>query len=131
MLRRADVFISVHGADMINGLLLRPGASVIEVMPVQTRGCPCTMYRDMFNAPHDSRIYHYALEAANASMAGKPIRRIGYNSDLFVRWADLACVLEHIRDSRHYDNTRHDAARRCRGASGGKWQEGRRDAGSR
>jgi capsular polysaccharide biosynthesis protein len=44
LLAGADVLISAHGADMVNGLLLPAGASVVEVMPVVKRGCPCSMY---------------------------------------------------------------------------------------
>lgn len=34
VLSRADVFVSPHGGDMTNGLFLRPGAAVIEVLPL-------------------------------------------------------------------------------------------------
>ncbi|PSC69482.1 hypothetical protein C2E20_6958 [Micractinium conductrix] len=33
--READVFIGVHGANLANGWMLRPGASVIEILPYQ------------------------------------------------------------------------------------------------
>ena len=36
------------GADIINGFGMHAGASVVEVMPVHQKGCPCDMYRRMY-----------------------------------------------------------------------------------
>ena len=94
---RADVLVVTHGADIINGFGMHAGASVVEIMPVHQKGCPCDMYRRMYTY-EGPVVFHYQLTSTNASRAvSTEPRKIGtYNSDLFVPWEALEPALAHI-----------------------------------
>ena len=96
-LRRADVLVVSHGADVINGFGLHAGASVIEVMPVHQAGCPCDMYRRMYTY-QGPRVFHYQMWSTNASNAvsTEPRKRGTYHSDLHLPWGSLQTALEQI-----------------------------------
>ena len=95
LLAKTDVFISPHGADMINGLALHAGASVIELMPNGTRGCPCEMYQTMFTSPLDGPApFYYRLQpSTDANQAIMRARR-NYNMDISVPWEAIQNVLD-------------------------------------
>ena len=44
---RTDVLVSPHGADLVNGFGLHDGASVVEVVPPYTKGCPCHIFQEL------------------------------------------------------------------------------------
>lgn len=61
MLRRTNVLIGPHGADMTNAFALHAGTSVVELLPPIRNGCPCTMYQRMFAA--EPQVFHYTGRA--------------------------------------------------------------------
>lgn len=73
------------------------GASVVEVMPIHQKGCPCDMYRRMYSY-QGPKVLHYHMVSKNASNAvSTEARKIGtYHSDLRLPWPALAPVLAHI-----------------------------------
>ena len=85
-----------HGADVINGLGMHAGASVVEVMPVHQAGCPCDMYRRMYTYEGPT-VFHYQMVSKNDSRAVSPMpRKHTYHSDLELPWPALRTALEHI-----------------------------------
>jgi len=79
------------------GLAMHAGSSVIEVMPVHQRGCPCDMYKTLYTFQGHS-IFHYQMRSTNASNAvSVEARKKGtYNSDLFLPWTALRLALDHV-----------------------------------
>ena len=94
MLRRADVMVSPHGADMINGLALHAGASVIEVLPpLKDAGCPCGTFRDLY-ALERSKIFYFAMATSNRSLALD--HGFGFHSDILVPPPALKAALDRV-----------------------------------
>ena len=93
MLMRADVLVGPHGADLINGLGMHAGSSVLEIMPTHRAFCPCDFFRSLFAAER-SKIFHYTASSSNHSHS---IGRT-YNADLVppedVLHRALAVVME-------------------------------------
>jgi len=97
LLRRTDVLIGPHGADMTNAFALHAGASVVELLPPIRKGCPCTMYQQMFAA--EPRVFHYTASTTNKSHAihtGPATIRRTYSSDFLVPVSVTERILEHI-----------------------------------
>ena len=84
-IRRTDVLVGPHGADMTNALGMHAGASVLEVIPVHTRGCPCDKFRQVFGM-EPRTLHHYTAQSRNASYATSTTRPLAgtYNSDLYL-----------------------------------------------
>ena len=92
----ADVLISPHGSDVLNGFAFHSGASVVEVLPVHRRGCPCRVSAELYLAA-ERRLCYYSLESSNASNAlPLPPQHGRFDHDLHVAWPALARLLEHI-----------------------------------
>ena len=98
-IRRTDVLVGPHGADMTNALGMHAGASVLEVIPVHTRGCPCDKFRQVFGM-EPRTLYHYTAQSRNASYATSTTRPLAgtYNSDLYLPPAVLEAALQHVVD---------------------------------
>ena len=96
VLRSTDVLISPHGADLINGLAMHAGASVVEIMPTHLTSCPCQFFRGLYAA--EPKVYHYTASSANHSYSSAPTRGVArtYNADLTLPVAVLLEALEHI-----------------------------------
>ena len=92
LLRHTDVLIGPHGADMTNGLALHAGATLVELLPPISQGCPCTMYQSNFAA--ERRILHYTAGTTNRSYALNA--RLGYNADFVVPVAVTRDILAHV-----------------------------------
>ena len=93
---RADILVVSHGADVINGFGLHAGSSVVEVMPVHQKGCPCDMYRRMYTYQGPT-VFHYQLTSTNDSRMVSPMpRKLTYHSDMEVPWESLQAALQHI-----------------------------------
>ena len=111
LLRATDILVMPHGADLINGFSMRRGASVIELMPVHQRGCPCDMYRKMYahEGAGPPSVLHYQLHSSNASYAvsKEAYKARTYNSDLFVPWRALEPVLAHVLMQQRLQHWRH------------------------
>ena len=97
LLRRTDVLIGPHGADMTNAFALHAGASVVELLPPIRSGCPCTMYQRMFAA--EPQVFHYTASTTNKSHATRtgPANIHGtYSSDFIVPVSVTERILEHV-----------------------------------
>ena len=97
LLRRTDVLIGPHGADMTNAFALHAGASVVELLPPIRNGCPCTMYQRMFAA--EPQVFHYTASTTNKSHASRtgPANIHGtYSSDFIVPVSVTERILEHV-----------------------------------
>jgi len=81
---------------------MHAGASVIEVMPVHKRGCPCLMYEVLFTHPADNNVQYFRLDSSNQSRQAKSLRRgesfsaDSYSHDHYLPWAALRRVLAHV-----------------------------------
>ena len=96
VLMEADVFISPHGADIINAFALRRGAIVFEVMPVYQNGCPCVMYKKLFSSEAGERpaVHYYQVSTTNKSMVESDVRHAGtYNMNIRVPWGVFKSAL--------------------------------------
>ena len=97
LLRRTDVLIGPHGADMTNAFALHAGASVVELLPPITTGCPCIMYQRMLAA--EPQVFHYTASTTNKSHAKNtgPANIHGtYSSDFSVPVSVTERILEHV-----------------------------------
>ena len=55
---------SAHGADLINGLALHTGASVVEVLPIYGRQYrPCEVFAQVFSA--EKRVFSFHLDSSD------------------------------------------------------------------
>ena len=116
LLQAIDVLISPHGGDLLNALALHSGASVVEILPVTMKGCPCDFFSKLFatGAQHaDSNdagmVFHYRLPATNStpnklgcqlagfSCGGAAGAKKSYNDDLTLSWPALVPVLDAIQ----------------------------------
>lgn len=97
MVRRADVLVGPHGADMTNALSMHAGASVLEVIPVYTQGCPCDTFRRVFGM-EPRAVLHYTARSRNASYATSTARPYAgtYHSDLHLPPAVLVAALQRV-----------------------------------
>lgn len=98
LLRRTDVLIGPHGADMTNGLALHAGATVVELLPPTQKGCPCHMYQAQF-ASEPGRILHYTASTRNEShavRASRPGTFGTYNADFVVDVEVTRRILERV-----------------------------------
>ena len=102
ILHDTDILVGVHGADLVNGLALQAGASVIEVLPVYDQGCPCSMYKMLFTAEPFTLAYHQmqSRDTRFSTTAVTLADRRTYNADVTVPWSDLQRVLESIANTR-------------------------------
>ena len=114
LLGATDVLVSPHGADLINGLVMHNGASVVELMPEVTRGCPCGMFRQLYSDPLDDagRVFYWRVDAQRNSTPPTDPHRGTFHADLRVAWASLAPALEAIwrvggRESRYLNASLH------------------------
>ena len=100
LLRRTDLLIGSHGADMINALAMHAGASVVEVMPPILRGCPCSIYQSLFSATAEAgRILPYTASTHNRSYAvpwNEPKYSGTYNSDILLPTSVITQILERV-----------------------------------
>ena len=97
-IRRTDVLVGPHGADLVNGLGLHAGASVVEVLPVHKGGCPCGVFQGLFAM--ERRVFHYTASSSNASYATSRARGLAgtFHSDLVLPPAVLEAALSHVLD---------------------------------
>jgi len=96
VLTQADVFISMHGSDLPNGFALPSGGSVVEVMPVTRRDCPCSLYTNLYLSS-ERELCYYKLESDNLSHVPNVLQRSSYLSqDVILPWPALQNVLERI-----------------------------------
>lgn len=96
VLTQADVFISMHGSDLPNGFALPSGGSVVEVMPVTRRDCPCSLYTNLYLSS-ERELCYYKLESNNLSHVPDVRQRSSYLSqDVILPWPALQNVLERI-----------------------------------
>lgn len=123
-LRRMDVLIAPHGADLINGLAMHAGASVLEVLPIFNRqACPCDVFLNVFGA--ERRVFGFRLDSRNPRFSvsngrtmrlpggsGKTIHMAGnFHSDLVPPWSALQRVLELITDRVRGDRSAYESLR--------------------
>lgn len=97
LLRHTDVLIGPHGADMTNGLALHAGATVVELLPPITNGCPCTMYQEQFAL--ERSVLHYTASTRNMSRAvrtGSPRFWDTYHSDFVAPVEVTRRILSHV-----------------------------------
>ena len=97
LMRRTDVLVSMHGADLINGLMMHAGATVVEITPVVKANCPCDMLRPMFLAPADRAMQHIRLDSTNRSHMSGPLHGT-MHADHFVPWPSIRRALETVLD---------------------------------
>ena len=93
VLRNVDVLIGMHGGDMVNGLLLHAGASVLEILPVHRAGCPCDVFRRVYSSER-GKVLHYTATSQNISF----VRSVhaGMHSDMDVPSTVVEAALERI-----------------------------------
>ena len=98
-IRRTDVLVGPHGAEMVNAFGMHAGASVLEVMPVHRRVYPCDKFKHDF-AMEPRALHHYTAQSRNASYATSTTRPHAgtYNSDLYLPPAVLEAALQHVID---------------------------------
>ena len=91
------MLISVHGGDVLNALAMHDGASVVEIMPIVRKGCPCDMFRDLLTSPEDDsgRIFYYRVEATHAS-SDHPEYANTFHADVSLSWDALQPLLDTI-----------------------------------
>ncbi|KAL1510630.1 hypothetical protein AB1Y20_006931 [Prymnesium parvum] len=93
LLRAADVLFGVHGGDLINGLMLHAGASVVEVLPLKRAGCPCETFKRVF-ASEPGKVFHYVAKSDNMSFLRG--RNRGMHSDMVVPVEVVERALERV-----------------------------------
>ena len=93
LLRDVDVLVGMHGGDMVNGLLLHAGASVLEILPVHRAGCPCDVFRKVYSSER-GKVLHYTATSQNTSY----VRGVhaSMHSDMVVPAHVVEVALEHI-----------------------------------
>ena len=99
LLRRTDVLIGPHGADMTNALALHAGATVVELLPPIASGCPCAMYQQQFAV--EPSVLHYTASTRNVSRAartGLPRFWNTYHSDFVTPVEVTRRILSHVVD---------------------------------
>jgi len=90
-LRRADVFISMHGADMVNGLALHSGATIMEILP--PRPHPCDTSSFFFAFTNERRhTFFYRAYSDQLSYSSSPVTG-GRNADVQVPPALIEALL--------------------------------------
>lgn len=97
LLRRTDVLIGPHGAEMTNALALHAGASVAELLPPIRAQCPCDMYSNLFSA--ETKVLHYTVTTRNRSFAlrtGDPKLNDTYSADFYVPVELTARILARV-----------------------------------
>ena len=94
LLRSADVLVSVFGADLVNGLALHAGATILEVLPVSRGGCQCDMYQKLF-AREPSKLFHYAAASTDRRHASGSRGR-GYDENVALPAPVLFAVLGEV-----------------------------------
>ena len=121
LLRAVDVLISPHGGDLLNALALHSGASVVEILPVSQKGCPCDFFGKIFGtgAHHaDSNdagmVFHYRVPATSSMPnklgcqiagfscmssrgAAPAAAKKSFNDDITLEWSALLPVLDAIQ----------------------------------
>jgi hypothetical protein len=64
--QEADVFVGMHGANMANAWLLRPGSSMIELQAFGFDGSPAHLQYPLANAKDkDSRVLWWVISACH------------------------------------------------------------------
>ena len=98
----ADVLVSPHGADVVNGLAMRAGAALVEVMPITGLDeCPCHVFKQLFTA--ESAVFYFRLHSRNRSYVVERRRgtrawqeNMTMHADLMPPWTALHTALTRI-----------------------------------
>ena len=82
MLLNADVFVSIHGADMVNAFAVRPSCKIIEVMPVKgLKQCDCRIYSKYFTKYGYNYTQVWSTHRSNGGGS--------YSDDVIIDWSDI------------------------------------------
>jgi hypothetical protein len=92
-IHNVDILVTPHGSDVINALKMHAGASLVEIMPIHRRACPCSDLKDLIRT--ENQIRHYRLFTDVPSYASGAAAS-GMDADLMLPWGALAAVLDDI-----------------------------------
>ena len=91
----ADVLVTAHGSGMFNALQMHAGASLVEVLPVSTNGCPCDQHKGLFAS--ERKLRHYLLRSLDPACTNATVRqKLTYNRPVHLPWEVLRSVLDDV-----------------------------------
>ncbi|KAI3432877.1 hypothetical protein D9Q98_010460 [Chlorella vulgaris] len=107
----ADVFVGTHGANLANGWLMRPGASMIEVQPYGFDAHVPHLQDPLFNAQdNETQVMWWVLMGCDpTAWRASPEEAAGHgveaswakNRNMFLRWEALETALRQVAETRN------------------------------
>lgn len=96
-MRIADVYVTMHGGDCSNGLHLRPGSAMIEVVNNGFQHAR-TNWLDQYRMQLEPTVRVHRIVLTNQPMAAA---RIAWNRDGYLPWSQLHGTLSLIKKEMH------------------------------
>ncbi|KAL4423825.1 hypothetical protein ABPG75_001126 [Micractinium tetrahymenae] len=107
--QRADVMVGVHGANLANGWMLRPGSSMVEIQAYGFDKHPPHLQDPLFNAEDkESQVLWWVLQGCDpagylpspAEAAGKGVAASWVkNRNIILRWKALETALRQVAET--------------------------------